>query len=155
MTAAINTGDKCPSVTLGATGDSTIGIPPSNGRGLLLFFYPKDNTPGCTTEAKAFSELQTAFAEKGYDIVGVSRDSIASHQKFIDKQELTIPLASDEDGTACEAFGVWVEKKMYGKTFMGIERSTFLISPAGDIEEVWRKVRVKGHAEAVLERISA
>ena len=155
MTAAINTGDKCPSVTLDATGDSTIGIPPSNGRGLVLFFYPKDNTPGCTTESKAFSALLGDFQEKGYDVVGISRDSIASHRKFIEKQDLRIPLASDEDGSVCEAFGVWVEKKMYGKTFMGIERSTFLVDPEGIVTDVWRKVRVKGHAEAVLERLNA
>ena len=130
-------------------------IPPTNGRGLVLFFYPKDNTPGCTTESKAFSALLPEFEEKGYDVIGVSRDSLTSHKKFIEKQDLRILLASDEDGEACETFGVWVEKKMYGKVFMGIERATFMIDPAGIVSEVWRKVRVNGHAEAVLQRLSA
>ena len=153
MNASIKPGDACPSLALPVSEQTSIRIPTSNGRGLVLFFYPKDNTPGCTTESKAFSALLPDFQKNGYDVIGVSRDSLASHQKFIAKQDLKIPLASDEDGTACEAFGVWVEKKMYGKTFMGIERSTFLIDPKGKVIEVWRKVRVKGHAEAVLERL--
>ncbi|MEQ8559647.1 MAG: peroxiredoxin [Henriciella sp.] len=153
MTAAIKPGDSCPSITLPVSDGSQTQIPPANERGLVLFFYPKDNTPGCATEAKAFSGLKAAFDTKGYDILGVSRDSLASHQKFIEKQALEIPLASDEDGKACEAFGVWVEKKMYGRTLMGIERSTFLIGADGDIKQVWRKVRVKDHAETVLNEI--
>ena len=153
MTASIKPGDACPSLSLPATDAKSVSIPPTDDRGLVLFFYPRDNTSGCTTEAKDFTALKAAFDKKGYDILGVSRDGLSSHQKFIDKQELGIQLASDEDGQACEAFGVWVEKKMYGKTFMGIERSTFLISPDGKIEDVWRKVRVKGHAQAVLDKI--
>lgn len=149
MTAAISTGDKAPALTLETTA-GPLQLPPAGGRGLIIFFYPKDNTPGCTTEAKAFSELSSAFHAKGYDIVGVSRDSLKSHNNFIAKQELTVPLASDEDGSVCEAFGVWVEKKMYGRTYMGIERSTFAISADGTILECWRKVKVKGHAEDVL-----
>lgn len=155
MNAPIKPGDACPSLTLAASNDTSIRIPPQNGRGLVLFFYPKDNTPGCTTEAKAFSTLADQFSAKGVDILGISRDSIASHKKFIEKQELQLLLASDEDGAACEAFGVWVEKKMYGRSFMGIERSTFLIGADGSIVDVWRKVRVKDHAEAVLERLDA
>lgn len=153
MTAVIKPGDACPSLSLDVTPGSSTRIPSANGRGLVLFFYPKDNTPGCTTEATAFSALKADFDSRGYDILGISRDSLKSHAKFIEKQSLDIPLASDEDGAACEAFGVWVEKKMYGRTFMGIERSTFLVSPDGKIAEGWRKVRVKGHAEAVLARI--
>lgn len=151
MTAAVEPGTKAPALTLEATGGQTIEIPPSGGRGLVVFFYPKDNTPGCTTESKAFSELKDAFAKAGYDIVGISKDGLKSHENFIAKQGLTIPLASDPDGTACEAFGVWKEKAMYGRKFMGIERSTFLIGADGIIKAAWRKVRVKGHAEAVLE----
>ena len=117
---------------------------------MIVFFYPKDNTPGCTTEAKAFTEMKAEFDAKGFDIVGVSRDTLASHEKFIEKQALAIPLASDEDGAACEAFGVWKEKNMYGRKFMGIERSTFAIGSDGMIIECWRKVRVKGHVEKVL-----
>ena len=153
MSAAIKPGDASPSLTLPASGETTIRIPPQNGRGLVLFFYPKDNTPGCTTEAKEFSARKAEFASKGYDIVGVSRDSLASHAKFIEKQELEVTLASDESGAACKAFGVWVEKKMYGKVFMGIERSTFLIDASGNVLEAWRKVRVKGHVQDVLERL--
>lgn len=125
-------------------------VPPKEGRGLIIFFYPRDNTPGCTTEAKDFTELKDAFATKGFDIVGISREDLASHEKFIEKQALGIPLAADDDGSACEAFGVWKEKNMYGRKFMGIERSTFAIGPDGMIIECWRKVRVKGHAEEVL-----
>ncbi|WP_084399826.1 peroxiredoxin [Henriciella aquimarina] len=153
MTAAVDTGMKAPALTLEATGDQTLSIPPQNGRGLVVFFYPKDNTPGCTTEAKAFSALKDAFDKAGYDIVGISRDGMKAHENFIAKQDLTIPLASDKEGEACEAFGVWKEKNMYGRKFMGIERSTFLIDADGIIQGVWRKVRVKGHAEAVLEQV--
>lgn len=149
MTTAVSTGDTAPALTLTTT-DGSFTLPPEGKRGVILFFYPKDNTPGCTTEAKAFSALKSEFDAKGFDIVGVSRDSMKSHENFTTKQDLTIPLASDEDGTVCEAFGVWVEKKMYGRTFMGIERATFAIGSDGTILECWRKVRVKGHAEAVL-----
>ena len=149
MTAAISTGAPAPAATLETTAGA-MELPPKGGRGLIVFFYPKDNTPGCTTEAKAFSELVSDFDSKGYDIVGVSRASLKSHENFIEKQSLTIPLASDQDGSVCDAFGVWVEKKMYGRTFMGIERSTFVIAADGTILECWRKVKVKGHAENVL-----
>jgi peroxiredoxin Q/BCP len=149
MAAVLTAGDPAPTLKLTATTGDVI-IPSNNARGQVILFYPKDNTPGCTTEAKAFSEHQETFNQAGYDIIGISRDSLASHEKFIAKQGLTIPLASDEDGSACEAFGVWVEKSMYGRKFMGIERSTFLIGADGMIIETWRKVRVKGHVEAVL-----
>ncbi|MEM5517604.1 peroxiredoxin [Henriciella sp. AS95] len=151
MTAALAEGGKAPKLELPATGESNLKVPTDGG--LVLFFYPKDNTPGCTNEAKDFSALKADFAEKGYEVVGISRDSLASHEKFIAKQELTIRLASDEDGAACEAFGVWVEKNMYGRKYMGIERSTFIISPDGVIRSVWRKVKVKEHAKTVLTTI--
>lgn len=149
MSSVISAGDAAPAIQLETT-SGKVTIPSSNDRGLILFFYPKDNTPGCTNEAKDFSALKAAFDDKGFDIVGVSRDSLQSHEKFIEKQELTIPLAVDEDGSVCEAFGVWKEKNMYGRKFMGIERSTFAIGANGMIIESWRKVRVKGHAEQVL-----
>ena len=149
MTAPLSAGDAAPALKLDTTA-GPISLPPSGGRGEIVFFYPKDNTPGCTTEAKAFTEMKAEFDAKGFDIVGVSRDSLASHEKFMEKQALAIPLASDEDGAACEAFGVWKEKNMYGRKFMGIERSTFAIGSDGMIIECWRKVRVKGHVEKVL-----
>lgn len=150
MTTRPEKGNSAPQITLPAipSDEVTLG---GGQRGQVVFFYPKDNTPGCTNEAKDFTALKAEFDALGYDIIGVSKDSLKAHGNFITKQELGITLASDPDGAACEAFGVWVEKKMYGKTYMGIERSTFLISASGELEEVWRKVRVKGHAQAVLE----
>lgn len=142
--------DKAPTLTLPATGGGEVTIPSPEGRRQVIFFYPRDNTPGCTTEAKAFTELKQQFADKETEIIGISRDTLASHDKFIQKQELDVILASDKDGTACEAFGVWVEKSMYGRKFMGIERSTFVIESDGTVSHVWRKVKVKGHAEDVL-----
>tara|TARA_Y100001947_G_C10268133_1_gene273036 strand:- start:227 stop:685 length:459 start_codon:yes stop_codon:yes gene_type:complete len=149
MSSVISAGDAAPKVHLETTGGK-VSIPSDSGRGLILFFYPKDNTPGCTNEAKDFTALKDEFDKKGFDIIGISRDSLASHEKFIAKQELGFPLATDEDGSVCEAFGVWKEKNMYGRKFMGIERSTFAIGADGMIIESWRKVRVKGHAEQVL-----
>jgi peroxiredoxin Q/BCP len=149
MTAELSSGDPAPSLIMETT-DGSMAIPADDGRGLVVFFYPRDNTPGCTIEARAFSELRTEFSTKGFDIVGVSRDSMKSHHKFIEKQSLTVPLAVDEDGSVCEAFGVWREKKNYGRIYMGIERSTFVIASNGTIIDSWRKVKTKGHAEQVL-----
>ena len=120
-------------------------------RPFVLFFYPKDMTPGCTTEAKDFSALYANFKSLGYDIIGVSKDSISRHAKFREKQSLIIPLGSDEEGDLCERFGVWQEKKLYGKSFMGIVRSTFIMGADGRILHVWPKVKVNGHAAEVLE----
>lgn len=120
------------------------------GQPVVVYFYPKDDTPGCTTEAKDFTALAPDFAAVGVPIVGVSKDSVASHAKFAKKHALAVELVSDADGGFCEAFGVWVEKSMYGRTYMGIERATFLIDAEGRIVEAWRKVKVKGHAESVL-----
>jgi peroxiredoxin Q/BCP len=122
---------------------------------LVLYFYPKDDTPGCTKEAIGFSEERAAFEAQNALVVGVSRDTVQKHNKFISKHDLRIPLISDEDGRLCEAFGTWVEKNMYGKTYMGIERATFLISPEGDVLKIWRKVKVPGHVEEVLSQIQS
>ena len=145
----VNIGDKAPAFELPTNSEGSLKVP--NGRPLVLFFYPKDDTPGCTTEAKGFSALREDFSALGVDLVGLSPDKVAKHDKFITKHELTVTLVSDEEHEALQAYGVWVEKSMYGKTYMGVERSTFLISAEGVILEAWRKVRVKGHVEAVLE----
>ncbi len=144
-------GDKAPKFKLPASDGSTVSLSDFAGKRLVIFFYPKDATSGCTKEALGFSELQSKFSRRKVAILGVSRDSIASHEKFIDKYGLKVRLASDEDGAMCEAFGVWKEKSMYGRKFMGIERSTFLIDEKGIISRVWRKVRVAGHPEEVYE----
>ncbi|MEP3244999.1 MAG: thioredoxin-dependent thiol peroxidase [Sneathiella sp.] len=126
-----------------------------NGEKYVIYFYPKDDTPGCTTEAKGFSELAGDFNTLGVKVIGVSKDTLAKHGKFRAKHELSVLLASDEEGQVCEAFGVWVEKNMYGRKYMGIERATFLIDESGTVRKIWRKVKVKGHVEAVLEAAKA
>jgi len=146
-------GDTAPDFRMdGDTGP--IALADFAGRKLVLYFYPKDDTPGCTTEGKAFSALQAEFAAADTAIVGVSRDSVASHAKFRAKQGLTVGLGSD-DGSVTEAYGVWVEKSMYGKKYMGIERATFLIGRDGKVAQLWPKVKVPGHAEAVLDAARA
>lgn len=150
MTNTITEGKKAPAFTLPTDGDGTTALKDYKGKKLVLFFYPKDSTPGCTTESIEFSENLAKFKRAGADVLGVSRDSVLSHDKFKAKQGLKIKLGSDAEGDVTEAFGVWVEKKNYGRTYMGIERSTFLIDKAGKIIKIWRKVRVKGHVEDVL-----
>lgn len=120
------------------------------GRKLVLYFYPKDDTSGCTLEAQTFSTRLADFEAAGAAVVGISKDSVRSHCKFRDKYGLTVPLLSDESGAVCEAFGVWVEKSMYGRKYMGIDRATFLVGPDGTILRAWRKVKVPGHVDAVL-----
>lgn len=120
---------------------------------VVLFFYPRDNTPGCTKESIAFSGLHEKFLDAGAHVFGISKDSLKKHQNFIAKQNLTIPLLSDENGTVCEDYGVWKEKKMYGKSFMGIERTTVLINGDGKVSRIWPKVKVDGHAEEVLKAV--
>ena len=119
---------------------------------MVVYFYPKDDTSGCTREAQDFTALAGDFAGAGVRVIGISKDSPAKHRKFSEKHALAVELVSDEDGTACEAFGVWGEKKLYGKTYMGIERATFLFDRDGKLAQSWRKVKVPGHAEAVLGR---
>lgn len=131
-------------------GGGAISLADFKGRNMVLYFYPKDMTPGCTKEAIAFSELAGAFEAANTVVIGVSKDSVARHDKFKAKYGLTVRLGSDEDARVIEDYGVWVEKKLYGRTYMGIERASFLIDGQGVIRQVWRKVRVKGHAEDVL-----
>lgn len=155
MPAPLAPGDAVPAVTLTAADGSAIDLKACIGAPLVVYFYPKDDTSGCTREAQEFSERIDAFAALGARVIGVSKDSPARHQKFTAKYALTVPLASDEDGTAMAAFGVWVEKQLYGKRYMGIERSTFLFDAAGRLAKAWRKVKVPGHAEAVLDAVRA
>ena len=147
--------ETAPDFTLPASGGDTLTLSEMKGSAVVLFFYPRDDTSGCTKESIAFSQLLQEFAAANTKVIGISKDSIAKHEKFITKHDLTVPLASDENDTVCEAYGVWKEKSMYGKKFMGIERSTFLIDADGKIAQIWRKVKVPGHAEAVLEAAKA
>lgn len=153
MAKIIEEGVKAPAFTLPRDGGGKTALKDFKGQKLVLYFYPKDDTSGCTKQAIGFSEALDAFEAAGAAIVGVSKDTVAKHDKFKDKHDLTIALGSDEDGTVLEKYGVWVEKKMYGKTYMGIERSTFLIDEKGVVRKVWRKVRVPGHVDAVLEAV--
>ncbi|WP_439110824.1 thioredoxin-dependent thiol peroxidase [Lentibacter sp.] len=144
---------SAPDFSLPSDTGETVTLSALRGQAVVLFFYPRDNTPGCTTEAKGFSADLAAFEAAGAKVFGISKDSLESHGKFRTKQELTVPLLSDEHGSACEDFGVWAEKKMYGKSFMGIERATFLIDGEGQVVRAWRKVKVPGHVEAVLDAV--
>lgn len=147
--------DSAPDFTLPVAEGEEITLSSLHGAPVVLFFYPRDDTSGCTKESIAFSGLMDDFAAAGAKVFGVSKDSLASHAKFATKHDLTVPLLSDENGTVCEDYGVWKEKSMYGRKFMGIERSTFLIGADGKIAEIWRKVKVPGHAENVLEAVRA
>ena len=148
-------GDNAPDFSLPGDSGQTVTLSALRGKKIVLFFYPKDNTPGCTKEAIGFSENLDAFKALGAEIIGMSPDSIKKHDNFKTKHALTVTLASDEEKTALQAYGVWVEKSMYGKKYMGVERSTFLIDENGKIAKVWRKVKVAGHVEAVLESLKA
>jgi peroxiredoxin Q/BCP len=146
----VKEGDRVPDVKLVGTGGQVISPADFRGQKLVLYFYPKDDTTGCTREAQDFTALAKEFEKAGTWVLGVSKDDTARHRKFIDKYGLKIALASDADGSACEAFGTWVEKRLYGRNYMGIDRSTFLIDRDGRIDRIWRKVKVAGHAEEVL-----
>jgi thioredoxin-dependent peroxiredoxin len=148
-------GDPAPDVTLHTPDGGTLSLRQMRGAPLVLYFYPKDDTSGCTREAQDFSALKSGFDMAGTSVIGVSKDSAASHGKFTAKHDLKVPLASDLDGSVCEAFGTWVEKSMYGRKYMGIDRATFLLDSEGRIAELWRKVKVPGHAEAVLKAAEA
>ena len=149
MTAPLSAGDAAPALKLDTTA-GPISLPPSGGRGVIVFFYPKDNTPGCTTEAKAFTEMKAEFDAKGFDIVGVSRDPIKSHLKFATKFQLSINLISDESEELCTTFDVLKNKNMYGKVVRGIERSTFLYDKHGKLVKEWRKVSAEQNPSEVI-----
>jgi peroxiredoxin Q/BCP len=152
---SVEVGDQAPDFTLPADNGGKASLKALKGRPVVLYFYPKDDTSGCTAEACAFRDALPDFSKVKAAIIGVSRDSVASHDKFKKKHGLTFPLASDEDGKVCEAYGVWVEKSMYGRKYMGIERATFLIDGKGVVRNVWRKVKVNGHAKEVLKAAAA
>ena len=148
-------GNMAPEVSLPRDGGETVTLSDLKGRKVVLYFYPRDDTSGCTKEATGFTEAADAFAAAETVVLGVSKDTVAKHEKFRDKHDLGVALLSDADGDVCERYGVWVEKSMYGKTHMGIERATFLIDPDGRIARVWRKVKVPGHVAEVLEAARA
>ena len=150
----INEGDKVPAIEVALSDGSTVSLG-SPGRPLVLYFYPKDDTSGCTREAQDFTALARDYAKAGVKVIGVSRDPMKKHDKFIAKYELAVPLASDEDGRISDAFGTWVEKSMYGRKYMGMERATYLIGADGRVLKAWRKVKVPGHAQEVLKAATA
>ena len=146
----IDEGDRAPAVQINTSSGETVDLS-SPGQPLVLYFYPKDDTSGCTRQAQDFTALAQEFRAAGVKVVGVSRDPMSRHEKFIGKYGLSVPLASDEDGRISDAFGTWVQKSMYGRKYMGMERSTFLIGADGRVLRAWRKVKVPGHAAEVLE----
>ncbi len=152
---SLQIGDKAPDFSMPGNDGKSFSLSDNKGRYLVLYFYPKDNTPGCTVEAKDFSALKDEFSDLNCSILGVSRDSVKKHDNFIAKQNLTIDLGADLEGKVTEDYGVWTEKKMYGKTYMGIQRATFLIGPDGTIIEIWPKVKVKEHAQQVLDTLKS
>ena len=145
--------DKAPEFEMQINGGGVISTATLAGKNFVLYFYPRDDTPGCTTEAKDFRDNLSEFDKLNTAIIGVSKDSVKSHDKFVEKYCLPFPLASAENSSVCEDYGVWKEKMNYGKAYMGIERSTFLIDKNGIIRQIWRKVKVDGHANAVLEAV--
>jgi thioredoxin-dependent peroxiredoxin len=146
----LKVGDKAPDFTLPADSDGTVCLSQLKGKSVVLYFYPKDDTSGCTAEAIAFTKDAKAFKAAGAVLIGLSKDSPASHDKFKAKYDLALTLAADEDTKIAQTYGVWVEKSMYGRRYMGMERATFLIDGKGAIRQIWRKVKVPGHSEAVL-----
>lgn len=151
----IEIGDKATAFSLPTDGGGTLKMKDLAGKKVVLYFYPKDSTPGCTTEAEGFRDAIGAFEKAGAVVVGVSKDSVARHDKFVAKLGLPFKLVSDADGDLCERYGVWKEKSLYGRKFMGIERSTFVIDGKGVVRNAWRKVKVKGHVDEVLEAVTA
>ncbi len=150
MPKALKPGDPAPPFDLPTAGGGRVSLASLKGKRVVLYFYPKDDTPGCTTEALNFTEKTKQFAARRAAVIGVSRDGVAKHDKFVAKHRLSVTLASDEDGAVCGLYGVWVEKMLYGRRYMGVERATFLIDANGRVERVWRQVKVKGHVDEVL-----
>lgn len=151
----LNIGDIAPAFTLPRDDGGQVSLTDYAGQSVVLYFYPRDDTPGCTKEAIGFTEMAAEFAAANTVVIGASKDSVQKHDKFREKHSLGVVLVSDEESDLCETYGVWVEKNMYGRTYMGIERATFLIGPDGKIAQIWRKVKVPGHVEAVLEAVRA
>jgi peroxiredoxin Q/BCP len=149
----VSVGKKVPDFSLPATGDQTVALSDYRGKNVVVYFYPKDSTPGCTTEGQDFRDRMAAFRRRNAAILGISRDSLKSHENFKARQEFPFELLSDADETVCRLFDVIREKNMYGRRVMGIERSTFLIDARGILRREWRKVKVKGHVDEVLEAI--
>lgn len=152
---SLDVSQPAPAFDLPVTGGGHVKLADLLGENVVLYFYPRDDTPGCTKEAIGFSEHLDSFVAANTKVFGISRDTMAKHEKFTAKHELTVPLLTDEDGSVCEVYGVWVEKNMYGKKSMGIERATYLIDAQGRIAQIWRKVKVPGHVEQVLEAAQA
>ena len=152
---SVTEGRKAPAFTLPTDGDGTISLKDLKGRPVVLYFYPKDDTPGCTKEACGFRDARPDFGKVDAAVIGVSKDSVARHDRFKAKYELPFTLASDTDGAVCETYGTWVEKSLYGRKYMGIDRATFLIDGAGVVRRIWRKVKVPGHVDEVLEAVRA
>ncbi|MFN4297785.1 MAG: thioredoxin-dependent thiol peroxidase [Brevundimonas sp.] len=148
-------GAPAPEFDMATDGGGRITLGGLKGQWAVLFFYPKADTPGCTSESKDFSAMKTAFGRVNAVVVGVSKDPVKKLDRFKDKHELNVTLASDDGGDVCERYGVWGEKTLYGRKFMGIERTTFLIDPEGQVRRIWRKVKVPGHAQAVLDAVNA
>jgi peroxiredoxin Q/BCP len=153
--AEIAVGDIAPAFKLPQDGGGELSLSDHRGKPVVLYFYPKDDTSGCTAEAIAFSGLKLQFEKAGATVIGMSPDSVKKHDRFKSKHELTVTLVADEDKKVLEAYGVWAEKSMYGRKYMGVERTTFLIGPDGKVAQVWRKVKVPGHAEEVLAAVKA
>ncbi len=155
MISCLSMGDAAPDFTLPTNHGGSVTLSDFRGHPTVVYFYPKDDTSGCTTQAKGFSEALPEFSKLDAHIIGISKDPIARHDKFIEKYDLKITLASDLEGIVTNAYGVWVEKNMYGRKYFGIERATFLINDTGNFVRIWRKVRVKGHVEGVLSAVQS
>jgi peroxiredoxin Q/BCP len=151
---SVEEGKKAPDFTA-ATGGGKLKLSDLRGKPVVLYFYPKDDTPGCTTEACGFRDSAAEFKKLKAQVVGVSKDSVARHDKFKAKYQLNFPLVSDEDGKICEKYGTWIEKSLYGRKYMGIDRATFLIDKDGVVRKIWHKVKVNGHVDAVAEALKA
>lgn len=151
----LNPGDLAPDFTLAQSDGSPVALSDLRGKKVVIYFYPKDDTPGCTTEAIDFSQQKAAFDASNAIVLGVSKDSVKRHENFAKKHDLAVTLLSDEAGAVIEKYGVWIEKSLYGRKYMGIERATFLIDAKGVIRQIWHKVKVKGHAEEVLAAVQS
>ena len=151
----LEAGDKAPAFTLPTDGGGKVRLSELKGKAVVLYFYPKDDTSGCTAEACGFRDNMGRLTKAGAVVIGVSKDSVAKHDKFKAKYDLNFALGADEDGTVCEAYGTWIEKSMYGRKYMGIDRATFLVDGKGVIRNVWRKVKVPGHVDEVLAAVKA